>query len=101
VGLTLYLSLGGLALVFASVVGMYVIVFQMIRVVNRNPGAEGWIPLWSMLTRTAYLYHPIQRYRAQNGKDSLYRTLQICWVIFGAGLASVIGGSLAEHFSHS
>ncbi len=96
-----YISLVGLALTVFSTITMYVIVLRMIRIINLNPGPEGYIPLWSMLTRTAYLYHPIQRYRGRSGRDALYRLLQVCWFVFAFGVASVISGSIAEHFSHS
>jgi hypothetical protein len=92
-----YLALCGLAMTFVSVATMFVVMFRMIRIINRDPGPEGWIPIWSIFTRTAYLYHPIRRYRAQNGKDSMYRTMQVCWFLFGIGFLSVMGSALVDH----
>jgi hypothetical protein len=98
-GWLLYLSLSGLAMTVISTLVMLATVLQMIRIINRDPGPEGWIPIWSVFTKTAYLYHPIQRYKVRIGTDLLYRTLQLCWIIFGIGITSVFASSIADHFS--
>ncbi len=75
---------------------MFVAMFKMIRTINRDPGPEGRIPLYALLLRTTYMYHPIQRYRAKWGVDSVYRSLQFGWLLFGVGIAGVVGTSIME-----
>jgi len=93
-------GLAGLAVLAISVGVMYICTIRMIREINKDPGPEGQIPMWSMLLRTTYLYHPMQRYRASNGKDSLYRCMQIGWLLFGIGLLGIFGSDFVGRVPH-
>lgn len=92
-------GLAGLAITVVSVGVMYICMIRMIREINKAPGPEGQIPMWSLLLRTGYLYHPVQRYRAKNGKDSLYRSMQIGWLLLGIGLLGVFGSDYIGRIS--
>jgi hypothetical protein len=94
------LILGSFALLIASLGIMHVAVFLMMRVINQDPGPRGKIPLYALLPRMTQGYDPIQRYRAQRGKDSLYRVLQVGWVLFGVGFSGVMSSKLFDWFLH-
>lgn len=92
--------LGCLAATFASLGIMYIVLFLMIRTLNIDPGPLGRIPLYALIPRMSPqpLYSYIQRYRAQKGKDSLYRLMQFSWALFGVGLFGVFGSKLVDLF---